>query len=299
MNREKAPSAAPSASVAKTGHALDEQRFQMLKDIADELTGEIVFPIHFALVLQLRKSLLAPNRDLDQLAALLCLEPLISARLTGLTNSAPYNNGSTPVHGLRDSILRLGVEEAQTIAQTISGNQLLLCKEMVEFDEFAKRLWAHSLHAASAAYVISKRLTRINPEDAMLAGLIHDLGAFYMLYRATQYDELRVRPDTVKHLISQWHENIGHALLLTLGVPEIVADAIRDHDQPRALPNPPRNMSDVVYVSNLLASAKYGWICHDIGGDAPPPLVWNDVYLALADEIDAHARNLRGDSPGN
>jgi HD-like signal output (HDOD) protein len=279
-----------SASIAKTGEALEAQRFQMLKDIAEEMTGEIVFPINFDLILQIRKSLLAPGRDIDQLAALLGLEPLISARLIGLANSIPHVNGNKPVHGLKDAINLLGIEEVRAIALSMNGNQLLLSKDMVEFDEFAKQLWAHSLHAASAAYVISKRLTRINPDEAMLAGLIHDLGAFYMLYRATQYDELRIRPDTIKHLISQWHESIGHALLLSLGIPEAIADAIRDHDQPRHSPHPPRNMADVVYVSNMLASEKHGWRCQDNGVEQPRPPIQIEAYRALADEIDEHEK---------
>ena len=55
---------------------------------------------------------------------------------------------------------------------------------------------------------------------SVLAGLVHDLGAFYMLYRSAQYEELRLRPDTVKYLILQWHESIGVSLLDALGVPE-------------------------------------------------------------------------------
>ena len=61
---------------------------------------------------------------------------------------------------------------------------------------------------------------RINPDQAFLAGLVHDLGAFYMLYRAAQYEELRMRPDTVKYLMLQWHEGIGVSLLNALGLPE-------------------------------------------------------------------------------
>lgn len=288
MNKNKDP----SAFIAKTGDALDAQRFQMLKDIAEEMTGEIVFPIHFDLVLRLRKALHATDPDPARLAALLGLDPLISARLIGLANSVPYNDGSQPVHGLREAVGRLGSGEARKIALDITNHQLLLSKEMVEFNEFAKQLWVHSLHAASAAYVISKKLTRINPEDALLAGLIHDLGAFYMLYRASQYDELRIRPDTIRHLISTWHESIGHALLLSLGVPEIVADAVRDHDQQRPLPNPPRNMPDVIYVSNLLAAEKYGWTCQETQAMPPASALTLDTYAALADEIEVRSLNL-------
>lgn len=286
MNREKDTDT--SAFIAKTGHALDAQRFQMLKDIAEELTGEIVFPIHFDLVLRIRKGLQTQDSSIEHLNALVRLDPLISARLIGLANSVPYNNGKKPARGLRDAIERLGIEETKKLATAICAHQLLLCKEMVEFDAYAKQLWAHSLYCASAAYVISKRHTRINPDDAMLAGLIHDLGAFYMLYRATQYEELRIRPDTIKHLIGTWHESIGHALLLSLGVPELVADATRDHDQHRALPTPPRNMSDVVYVSNQLACHKHGW-----KSEAEPVApVEEDSYLVLAGEIEAHEREL-------
>lgn len=282
----------PSASFAKTGDALDAQRFQMLKDIAAELTGEIVFPIHFDLVLHLRKALHAPHLGTERLLALLVMDPLISARLIGRANSVPYNDGGQPVHGLKDAIERLGPKETRDISVAITGDQLLLCREMVEFDEFAKHLWTHSLHAASAASVISRRLTHINPDEAMLAGLIHDLGAFYMLYRATQYDELRIRPNTIRHLIRTWHESIGHALLLSLGVPEIIVDSIRDHDQQRPLPNPPRNMSDVVYVSNLLSGDKYGWKCQEIESTPHPPAIADKTYLALSDEIDAYHTDL-------
>lgn len=52
----------------------------------------------------------------------------------------------------------------------------------------------------------------------MFAGLVHDMGAFYMLYRAVQYEDLRQRPETVKYLIAQWHESLGVSLLGALEV---------------------------------------------------------------------------------
>ena len=83
----------------------------------------------------------------------------------------------------------------------------------------------------------------------MLAGLIHDLGAFYMLYRAAQYDELRRRPDTIKHVIVHWHESIGVSLLNALGLPEEIILATEDHDRKAILLNPPRPLASLVSKS--------------------------------------------------
>ena len=116
------------------------------------------------------------------------------------------------------------------------------------------------LRTAAAARVLAATHTRINREDAMLAGLVHDLGAFYMLYRAARYPELRERPDTARYLILQWHESIGVALLNALGLPEEVVNAAADHDQPRTeSPKTLRTLGDAVYLANLLAGAHFEW----------------------------------------
>ncbi len=283
----------PSITVPKTGRALDEQRFQMLKDIAEELTGEIVFPVNIDLVRHVRKVLHAPDLDINQLVAPLSLEPLIAARLLGLAKKVRDQDGHDRKRNLKSAIQRLGPKVVQALALDITAEQLLRAKRMVEFDEFSRQLWDHSLYAACAAHVISKRLTRIDPDEAMLAGMIHDLGAFYLLYRAAQYEELRIRPDTVKYLVSLWHESIGHSLMISLGVPEVFAEAVRDHNQPRQPPHPPKSLSDVVFVSNRIASEKYGWLCQDDGTYVFEPVAQDEPYRELLGEIDAYEKRLR------
>lgn len=283
----------PSPTSDKTGTALNEQRFQMLQDIAKELAGEIVFPTTFDLVVRLRKVLQDPTLSLDQVVAFVSLEPLMSARLISLANSAAFAAGGKQTRSIHDAVYRLGLNSVRSCAMAIAMGQLLRAKEIVGFDDLARNLWEHSLRAASAAYVVSQRLApRINPDDAMLAGLVHDLGAFYMLYRAAHYEELRQRPDTVRYLIMQWHESIGHALLIALGVPEDLAEAVREHDQPRQLPPKPRNLIDVVYAANLLAGGIFAWLEQDAAATAELPAL-SDDYRQLADEIEAHEKEMR------
>ena len=248
--------------IDKLGAELDHQRFQMLQDIAKELSGDTVFPTCFETVTHLRKALQDPEISIDRLTALITLDPLVSARLIALANSALYNAGGNPVRDLNHAIVRLGLATVRTATLSIAMKQLLMSRGVVGFHQLADQLWRHSLHTASAAYVLARRLTRQNPDEALLAGMVHDIGAFYMIYRASLYEELMVRPETTKYLIVRWHESIGHALVIALGLPVELADAIRDHDQPRAFPGTPRTLADVVFLANQLAGGISGWLGH-------------------------------------
>lgn len=279
--------APPQTEQDKTGEALRSQRFQMLEDIAKELAGEVVFPTYFDAVLKLRKALQDPNQSLAGISSIVSLEPLISAKLLRLANSVAYNTSGNEIVDLQSAIARLGLNTVRSAALSIVMTQLLRAKGMAAYGELTHRLWEHCLKTAAAARVIARKLSRINPEEAMLAGLIHDLGAFYMLYRATQYEELRQRPDTVKYLIIQWHESIGVSLLNALGLPEEIVTATEDHDRLRPAPTTLRTLSEIVYVANMLAGGHFEWTMQDqpISSDDLDKL--REQYGELEPEIEA------------
>lgn len=243
----------------KVGEALNAQRFRMLEDIAKELAGDVVFPTCFDVTMRLRKELQNPDVSIAHIASILSLEPLVASKLMHMANSVLFNPAANPVRDVPAAIARLGLKQVRTTTLAIALSQLLNAKETALFSDFTAVLWEHSIRSAAAARIIARTKTRLNPEEAMLAGLVHDLGAFYMLYRAAQYSELRIRPDTVKHLIMQWHEGIGATLLNALGLPEEVVEASVDHDRPRPVFEKIQNFGDVVYLANILAGVPHEW----------------------------------------
>ncbi len=286
-------SAANSDDQDKKGDALKAQRFQMLEDIAKELSGEVVFPTYFDAVLRLRKVLQDANQSISGIAAAVSLEPLISAKLLHLANSVAFNPAGREVLDLKSAIARLGVNAVRTAAMSIVMSQLMRAKGMANFADLTHSLWDHSIKTAAAARIIAKSMTRLNPDEAMLAGLIHDLGAFYMLYRATQYEELRHRPDSVRYLIIQWHESIGVSLLNAIGIPEEIVEATVEHDQVRPTPSPIRSFSEVIYVANMLAGGHFEWLMQD-QPDYPADLgLLSEKYDYLLPEIDALVVEMR------
>ncbi|HRP95190.1 MAG TPA: HDOD domain-containing protein [Rhodocyclaceae bacterium] len=282
-----------SPLIDKKGPALSAQRFRMLEDIARELQGEIVFPICFDVAIRLREMIDDETKPLEQIVRLVMLDPLISARLLRMANAPTARAGRDEIRDVRSAIARLGLKTVRTTAMAIAIKQLLRSRDMVDFTELAHNLWVHSILTASAACIVARELTRFNPDEAMFAGLVHDLGAFYMLYRAAQYPELRARPDTVKHLVAQWHESIGVSLLEAISVPPAIVDAVRDHDVLRTLPASPRTLNDVVYISNLLAGGGFEYLHQDVDPAAlrahEPP----ERFQALLPAIQEHSRELR------
>jgi len=276
----------------KFGAALNAQRFQMLEDIARELAGPVVFPTYFDAAFRLRKELQNPDLPVARIASIVSLEPLVATKLMQLAGSVMYSPNGTPARDLQAAISRLGVNMVRTTALAIAMNQLLRSKDMVLFTDFTRLLWEHTLKAAAATRVLARRRTRINPDEALLAGLVHDLGAFYMLYRAAQYEELRTRPDTVKYLIVQWHESIGVSLLAALGMNEDIVNATIDHDQPRLLPDPVTTLADVVYVGNMLAGSHFDWFQHDVNASSETSEEARAAFADLLPEIETDTREM-------
>lgn len=277
----------------KKDEALKAQRFKMLEDIAREMSaGDISFPTCFDAAMKIRNALRDPDVSLRQVAKVVAMEPLVATKLLRVANSAAYNSSGKSMVDVESAVMRLGVEMARSIAFAVAMDQLLRSKDLVVFSEFSRDLWAHAMRTAAGARVLAQTFTRLNRDEALVAGLIHDLGAFYMLYRAAQYEELRVRPDSVRYLIVQWHESIGESLMNALGLPEHIIEATRDHDQPRPPVDVPRTLSDVVYVANLLAGGAEEWSRAGTLNSEERPELRNPDYLALMGEINAEYQEL-------
>ncbi|NMG42857.1 HDOD domain-containing protein [Aromatoleum toluvorans] len=276
----------------KTGDALKAQRFQMLEDIASELSRKLIFPTCFDLTIRLRELLDDPDVPIEKISAAVSLDPLISSRLLSVANSVLNRRGGPPVKDLQGAVMRIGTKSVRTLALAVAMKQILLGKGLTDFDGISKRLWEHSVRSAAACAVLAQKFGRVTPDQAMFAGLVHDLGASYMLYRATQYEELRERPDTVRHLVYQWHESIGESLLFSLGIPEDIAIATRDHDHPRPVPEYPRNLADIIYIGNVMAGGHFEWMKKDYDAAAQERAKLGETYLALTDEVESMAQEL-------
>jgi HD-like signal output (HDOD) protein len=142
----------------------------------------------------------------------------------------------------------------RTIAVTVSMEQLQSAQELLPVRERTKLIWRHSIDVAAISYVIAQHMTGINPDEALFAGLVHDIGKFYLLSRVARFAELRYEDDELDTLLLDWHASIGNAVLATMDVPPATLAAVAEHELGEYY-MPPRTMVDVVVLANLAAHA--------------------------------------------
>lgn len=124
-------------------------------------------------------------------------------------------------------------------------------------------LWLHSVRLAAISRVLAKKLTRINPDQAMLGGLLHDIGKIYILTRAEQYPALFGDATTFTKLIKEWHTGVGAAILDRWNFDKMVVMAADEHEILDREITTTTDLVDVVMLANLFAN-------HDQQADQPP-----------------------------
>lgn len=274
----------------------DEQpAFRFLQSIAANLArGKISFPTFSRATIKVRAALEQPDIDADRLAHVVSTEPLLAARLVQMANSAALNPGGRPVGDVRNAILRVGMASVRSVAVAVAIEQLRAEARTPAFQTFAEAAWRHSVEVAAVAQVLAKRLSRINPDEALFAGLVHDIGHFYLLSQAQHYPELEQNPGQLAHVLAEWHPSIGRAVLHEFHLSDGVLEAVAEHENGHYR-MPLRFLPDVVALANLVCAATNPVAAYRAAG--ADTRFEPDVASVLADakaEIDALASSLRG-----
>ncbi|MCB4359652.1 HDOD domain-containing protein [Quatrionicoccus australiensis] len=233
--------------------------FKILEDIARDLSGsEISFPTFLDITFQVRTALKDPNLNVEQLAKLVGAEPLMSAKIIRMSNSVAMNPSGREIADVKSAIVRVGMEAVRTVSFAVAMEQLLKSKQMQPFEGISQRLWEHTSHVAALCRVLARKIAKINGDEAMFAGLVHDIGVFYLMSRAANFPELVNDKPELHALLVGWHDNIGHALLSALSLPESVLVAVQEHETDREIKEI-RSLSDVLYIANKIANRAARW----------------------------------------
>jgi len=225
-------------------------RTDALKSIAAQASrGDLSFPTNVDATLKLQRALADPDCHIDEAARLVQTEPLLAARTVAIANAAAYNRAGQDVTNVRAAVQRVGFRTLGALAAAVIVRQLASGITDPGLRAKADQLWQHTAYVAALSQVIAKRVSCVDPDTAMFAGIVHEVGGFYLLSRAAEF------PGLLEGGADEWIEHgelaIGRGVLLKLGVPAPVMGAIEAlWNGMRALP--PETLGDTLLLANDL-----------------------------------------------
>lgn len=203
------------------------------------------------------------STDADDLLRVVEQDSAVAARLMQVVNSA-YCGLRNPVGDLKTALTLLGVERVRNLALTISvGGVFGRDTPVGRLDPI--RLWDHSVCVATVARLIARHSDYCNPEEAYLAGLLHDIGLLFvnqhlgkLVPRVLAQTKTGLSlTEAERRVLAFDHAQVGAYVAWRCSFPEPLVEAIDYHHTPLLCPELGRNLARVVSVANYLAT-RYG-----------------------------------------
>lgn len=226
-------------------------RLETIKLIVEQAgRGELIFPTNVRASLKLQQALDDPDCHLEVAAQLVLAEPLIAARLVAIGNSVAYTRYGAKVDNVRTAVSLLGFKTLRSLVASIVVRQFSSAIVEPAIREKAELLWQHCAQVAALAKVIARQVTQLDPDTAMFAGIVHEIGGFYLLSRAEEFPGLlEGGPD---RWAADTDRDLARSVLRILMVPKPVISAVESlWEGVRNIP--PVTLGDTLVLANDLA----------------------------------------------
>lgn len=224
---------------------------------------------------KLRSALQKDTINVADAVKIINLDPVITSKLIQMVNSPLYRT-INPIANSHSAITRLGLKTTQNLVTSISLRNLFRSKNRL-INNYVQQLWKQSIQIASLSYTLASMTKTINPDEALLAGLIHNIGALPIITYAETLKDSTYSMEELELTLSVLHGLVGVAILEKwhfpanlLPIPKQICNWYHDD-------NPLLQMSDIVLL------AKFHALLGNSKSEKLPPLNTLPAFLKLGD----------------
>ena len=236
----------------------DDRRRQLAR--IGEKVGDLPALPHIAM----RALKLAEREDwsITELENEILLDHALAARLLHLANS-PYFGARRRITTVNRALSLIGNRKARSVLMAAAVEGLHEDTRSIFRDEF---LWEHALATAAVSQHFATTFQTCNPDDAFMAGLLHDIGRLVMdsrfpdRYRRVvdlvETGDTETFLDAEQEVFGFTHTDVGFLVATGWHLPPVIAEVMLFHHEP-ALASSDRNLCATVSLANS-ACAKHG-----------------------------------------
>ncbi|MDO9048144.1 MAG: HDOD domain-containing protein [Methylobacter sp.] len=230
-----------TASLAKNKLLNDCYRHMQSDDLVLPTIPDVAFKI--------RRAINDDKSSISSIARIVQIDPSITARLIQIANS-PLYMGRKKIESCPEALTRLGLKTAQDIITAFAMKSVFNAKSPVIRKKMAE-LWTHSSYIASISAVFAHKIPGFDPDRAMLAGLIHDIGIVPILTYADNHPDIIANPKDLVEAVKELRADVGVQIIRHWDFPEDFEDVVVNAENWFRNDKNPANYADIVMISQL------------------------------------------------
>ncbi len=191
---------------------------------------------------RLQTALAATDVTADDIGRIVNADAAIASKVLQITNSAFFRLRK-PIVRIKDAVTYLGFATIRNLVMSAEIFAQWKLPAVLSGAVAPEHLQRHAQLAAQACKSLATG--KVSPDDAWLAGLVHDIGYWILaqecpedLKRAIDSSLAHGRPlfECEKAIIGATHAEIGAYLLGLWGLPYAIVEAVALHHTPNAIP---------------------------------------------------------------
>lgn len=179
------------------------------------------------------------------------LDPVISAKLIEVANCPLYLT-HVRASNCQDAVLRIGLNATRSLVIALSIKQIFRSKSPL-LKGILEDIWRESLYLSALCHVLANNSKQQNPEDALLAGLICDIGALPFLSFVANLPAEFVNDAEIREAIPVLKAPVGATVLKEWGFPKEFIDVALASNDWFENSNDKLTLTDIVVLSRLHA----------------------------------------------
>ncbi len=221
--------------------------FQIHKDL---VRGKLQLPTLPQVSLRIKKTASDPNTDIHKLSTVAESDPAFCGYLLQISNS-PIYRGAVDIQNINLAIARLGIQNTSNLAMSYAIRALFSEKNKNNA-HWLEHAWKNSTYTASVACVIAEHIQKsFDPDEALLAGLIQDIGCLPLIDKAEEYPELIENEKAMFLLFDRYACSVGAAVLRKWGLHSKFLDVVKNRDNWEYDSSPEANLTDLVLIAKM------------------------------------------------
>jgi len=225
-----------------------EQKFlnSLLTDLEND---NLVLPTLPEVALKVRDTLEDDDVSLNKVSEVISTDAALSARLIQVANS-PLLRASQPIDSLLGAISRMGFTMVKNLVTSMVMEQMFQATSDTT-DSRLRATWEHSTQVAAISHALCSEMTKLPADQAMLAGLVHDIGVLPILSRAEECPEILDDEAKLDEIIQKAHATIGAAILKKWNFSDEIVAVAKEHENLSRDHDGDADYIDIVLVANL------------------------------------------------